>query len=423
MGIDIPEAGLRLGAALAIGLMIGLERGWRGRDLAEGSRVAGFRTFGLIGLLGGLAATIAHDLGTFVVAAGFLSVALGFAVAQWHDPRRDTDVSITTNIAALTAFGLGALAGTGAVQVAVAAAVVTTLLLGFKPELHHLLERIDRAELLATFRLLLISVVVLPILPDEGMGPWKALNPYRLWWMVVLVAGISYAGYFAIRLIGARRGILVTAILGGLVTSTATVLSLSRQAAQRTGRPDPWISGMLAATATMFPRTLLIAAVVAPEVTASLAVPMLSAALIAAVAAAIFARMARDGEDGPAAGTSHANPLDIKTAVQFALVLAVVMVLAQALKQWMGAPGLYLLSAVSGLIDIDAVTLSLATMTENAEITAPTASAAILLASIVNTLVKPAIAFAVAGPSVGFRLLAPLLLIVAVIAVQAYALL
>lgn len=423
MGIDIPEAGFRLGAALAIGLMIGLERGWRGRDLAEGSRVAGFRTFGLIGLLGGLAATIAPDLGTIVVAAGFLSVALGFAVAQWHDPRRDTDVSITTNIAALTAFGLGALAGTGAVQVAVAAAVVTTLLLGFKPELHHLLERIDRAELLATFRLLLISVVVLPILPDEGMGPWNALNPYRLWWMVVLVAGISYAGYFAIRLIGAQRGILVTAILGGLVTSTATVLSLSRQAARRTGRPDPWISGMLAATATMFPRTLLIAAVVAPGVTASLAIPVLSAALIAAVAAAIFARMARDGEDEPPAGPSHANPLDIKTAVQFALVLAVVMVLAQALKQWMGAPGLFLLSAVSGLIDIDALTLSLATMSMNAEIAAPTASAAILLASIVNSLVKPAIAFAVAGPSVGIRLLAPVLLIVAVIAVQAYALL
>ncbi len=303
MGFDIPEAALRLGVALAIGLLIGIERGWHGRALAEGGRIAGVRTFGLIGLLGGLTATLGRDLGNIVVAAGLLAVALGFGIAQWRDPRRETDVSITTNVAALTAFGLGALAGTGAMQAAAAAGVVTALLLGIKPELHHLLERIDRAELLATFRLLLISVVVLPVLPDVGMGPWDALNPYRLWWMVVLVAGLSYAGYFAIKLIGARRGIVVLGILGGLITSTATVLSLSRQAAQQPGRPQLWVSGMLAATATMFPRTLLVAVVVAPELLTSLAAPLLSASVIAAVAAAVFTRLA--GASDETLGNRH----------------------------------------------------------------------------------------------------------------------
>ena len=215
----------------------------------------------------------------------------------------------------------------------------------------------------------------------------------------------------------------VTAILGGLVTSTATVLSLSRRAAQQPGRPELWVSGMLAATFTMFPRTLLITAVVAPELVRPLAATMLSAALIAGAAAGIFARIAGTSEDTSAVGTLHANPLDIRTAIQFALILAAVLILAQALKEWMGATGLYLLSAVSGVVEIDAVTLSLATMTANAEVAVPVAGAAILVANIVNTLVKPAIAFAVAGRAVGIRLLLPVLLIVAVIAAQIYALL
>ena len=413
---------MRLGVALAIGLLIGIERGWHGRELAEGGRIAGVRTFGLIGLLGGLTATLGRDLGNIVVAAGLLAVALGFGIAQWRDPRRETDVSITTNIAALTAFGLGALAGTGAMQAAAAAGVVTALLLGIKPELHHLLERIDRAELMATFRLLLISVVVLPVLPDVGMGPWDALNPYRLWWMVVLVAGISYAGYFAIKLIGARRGIVVLGILGGLITSTATVLSLSRQAAQQPGRPQLWVSGMLAATATMFPRTLLVAVVIAPELLKSLAAPLLSASFIAGATAAVFTRLAGASDETSVTGTTHSNPLDIKTAVQFALILGVVMVLAQWLKESAGVTGLYLLSAVSGLVDIDAVTLSFGTMAAHKDVTVSVASAAILFASMVNTLVKPAIAFTVAGRSVGTWLLLPLLLIVAVLAVEGYAL-
>jgi uncharacterized membrane protein (DUF4010 family) len=420
MLFEVPVAAQQLGVALAIGLLIGLERGWHERELAEGARIAGIRTFGLIGLLGGVTATLEEDFGGWIAAAGLLAVAIAFGIAQWHDPRRGTDVSITTNIAALIAFGLGAVAGTGATLPAASAAIVTALLLSVKRELHHLVERIERTELLATLRLLLISVVVLPVLPDRGLGPWEALNPYRLWWMVVLVSGISYVGYFATRLVGTRRGVLLTGLLGGLASSTATVLSLSRQARDTAVAPSLVVSGMLAATAMMFPRTLLIATVIAPQTFALLALPLLSASVIAGAASALYA--AHGGSPAVEVHpteTQHANPLDIKTAIKFTLVLAPVMLLARALKVWGGDTGLYLLSGISGLVDIDAIALSLATMTANAQTSTAVAQASILLATVVNTLVKPAIAFTVGGKAVGFRLLLPLVIAVAVIVVEA----
>jgi len=419
MLFDIPDAAQRLGVALAIGLLIGLERGWHGRTLAEGERIAGIRTFGLIGLLGGVTATLGHDFEGLIAAAGLIAIAAAFGIAQWRDPRRDVDVSITTNIAVLVTFGLGALAGTGAMLAAAGAAVVTAFLLGVKQELHQFLEHIERRELLATFRLLLISVVVLPALPDRGFGPWEALNPYRLWWMVVLVSGISYIGYFAIRLIGARRGVLMVGVLGGLVSSTATVLSLSRQARDAEATPAIAAAGMLAATATMFPRTLVIAVAIAPQLFRTLTLPLLSASAIAAAAAALYAFTAHEKAAVEPSVNQHANPLDIKTALQFTLILAPIMLLARALKEWGGDVGLYLISAGSGLVDIDAIALSLATMAANEETALAVAQVAILLATVVNTLVKPAIAFAIAGRPVGTRLLLPLLIVTAVIVSEA----
>lgn len=415
MPIDIPDVAQRLGVALAIGLLLGLERGWHERDLAEGKRIAGFRTFGLIGLFGGLTATLGDETGYLVVVAGLVAVAIAFGVAQWHELKRDPDIGITTHVAALIAFGLGALAGTGRMFAAVSAAIVVTLLLGVKPEMHRFLERIERSELLATLRLLLISVVVLPVLPNRTFDPWDALNPYQLWWMVVLVAGISYVGYFATRLIGERKGVLVTAVLGGLVSSTATVLSFSRRAHDRPENVNLFVSGMLAATATMFPRTLLIATVMAPALLPVLAAPLLSAAAAAAIASALTAHIKAPLDPSQSAETTHANPLDLRTALQFAVVLAIVMVLSRALKAWAGDAGLFALSAISGLVDVDAVTLSLATMVTGSDTTTLVAMISIIIASVVNTLVKPAIATAVAGWAVGIRLLLPLLAVIAVL--------
>jgi uncharacterized membrane protein (DUF4010 family) len=208
---------MRLAVALGIGLLIGLERGWERRELPTAARTSGLRTFGAIGLLGGVTAQLGLSDGGTLIAA--LAIALGFvlAVGYWSESEVDRDLSSTSSVSALVTYTLGALAGHRELLAASSSAVVLTTLLGFRPELHGLVRKIDREELMATFRLLLISLVTLPILPNRGFGQFGAFNPYHIWWMVVLVATISYVGYFTTRLMGPDRGILVTGLFGGLV--------------------------------------------------------------------------------------------------------------------------------------------------------------------------------------------------------------
>ena len=414
---ELTEIILRLGIALAVGLLIGLERGWEARALAEGARIAGFRTFGLIGLVGGLCTLLGPTLASAAVAAGFIAVAGAFGIAHWHELKTGADLSITSNIAALATFGLGALAGNGEIEAAAAAGVVVTLLLGIKPELHGLLQRIERDELLATLRLLLISVVILPLLPNTAIGPWDALNPYQLWWMAVLIAGISYVGYFSIRLIGQRRGTLLTGLLGGLVSSTAVTVSFSRFARTQPAQRDIALAGILVSTATMFPRTLVVCAVVAPQLTARIAAPLLVAAVVIYAAGIAFARLTV--RDTPANKPEHdapQNPLSLKTALLFTLFLALVMVMVRGMNAWLGAPGLYLLAVLSGMVDIDAVTLSFGAMASDDAARAPALAGGILVAAATNTLIKPVIGLVFGGRYIAGRLFASLVLAIAVAA-------
>jgi len=188
---DEQQTFLRLSVALAIGLLIGVERGWKEREAREGERVAGVRTYGLIGLLGGGMALVAERLGPLPLALAFVALAGVLTAAYAINVERDDDAGITSLVAGLLTFVFGALAALGQVAVAAASAVVTTLLLGFKPVLHRWVSALEGKELRAGLKLLLISVVLLPILPDRGYGPWHALNPYQIWWMVVLIAAIS----------------------------------------------------------------------------------------------------------------------------------------------------------------------------------------------------------------------------------------
>src|SRR6266508_2904997 len=218
----------RLGLSLFIGLLIGTERGWQERSATEGERVAGIRTVGLLGLLGGLWALLAQELGTVLLGFSFLAVTLLMIVAHFLDVRAHRDVWITTVIAALLTFVLGATAVQGHEAVAAGGAVITTVILSLKSFLHGWLKKLEETELFAALKLLLMSVVILPWLPDRGYGPWDALNPYDIWFFVVLIAGISFVGYFAMKLAGSTQGIIVTRLLGGMVSSTAVTLSFSR---------------------------------------------------------------------------------------------------------------------------------------------------------------------------------------------------
>ncbi len=397
---DLPHL-YALGVSLAIGLLIGLERGWETREREEGSRIAGLRTYGLIGLLGGVFALIAEAFGAVVLGLGFLGLAVLVIAAYYRRFRISGDLGITSMVAALLTFGLGALAVLDHLFEATAAAVVTALLLDLKPRLHAWLRRLTPRELNAAFELLLISVVLLPILPNKGYGPWQALNPYAIWWMVVLIAGIGFVGYFAMKIGGARYGAVLTGITGGLVSSTAVTLTLSRLARTAPGHVDAMGSGILAACGTMFPRILLVASVINPALFLPLLAPVAVATAVTYLAAFVLWR--RAGHTAAEHGeTPLSNPFQIGMAIRFSLLLAVILLLAEAAREWWGDAGLYGLAAISGLTDVDAISLSVARLSRDA-IEPPVAVMAIFVAAASNTLVKSLLAGYVGGRALGLR--------------------
>ena len=262
--MDTSSAAARLAAALAVGLIVGLERGWRDRSLPEGGRVAGLRTFALLGLLGGLLALLQPLLGSGPLVAGVVGVAGVFAVAYGFTLRESGDRSLTSLVAALLTLVLGALAALGQAAVAVGCAVVVAVLLGLKPVLHRWLRLVEADELRAALQLLVLSAVIWPLLPNADMGPYGALNPYQLWLGVVLVAGLSLAGHFAMRLAGPRHGVVLTGLLGGLASSTAVTVALARRARERPQAATQLAAGVLCACAVMFLRIGIVLAALQP---------------------------------------------------------------------------------------------------------------------------------------------------------------
>lgn len=397
---------LALAVALSIGLLIGIERGWRERDRSEGRRIAGIRTFGLTGLLGGLWALLGQQLGTVLLGIAFAVLAVLLIVAHLKDVEVDRDVGITTVMAALVTFALGALAVEGYLALSAAGAVVTTALLSLKPVLHSWLKKLQTRELYSGIKLLLISVVVLPVLPDKGFGPWQSLNPYLIWWMVVLIATISFAAYVSMQLVGTKKGILMTGLLGGLASSTATTLHLSRLAKNK---PLQGIvsGGIIVAATTMFPRVLVEVMIVNHQLLAYLWLPLLSMTVAAIISIIIIRPWQTPQQLEP---VSVSNPMDLWPAIKFGVLLGLIMLLSQALQHFWGDTGIYILAAVSGLADVDAITLSLANMAKN-EIHPQIASQAIVLAVIVNTIVKAVLASWICGAGLAKRLLPAFLLI------------
>lgn len=397
-----------LGVALASGLLIGLERGWKKREAAEGARIAGVRTYGLIGLLGGGSGLLAEHMGALALGLAFVALAGVLTAVYIVNLRRGRgdDVGITSLVAGLLTFVLGALAAMGEVAIVAAAAVVTTLLLSYKPLLHQWVSSLEAKELHAGIKLLLISVVLLPILPDEGYGPWQALNPYAIWWMVVLIAAISFVGYFAIKIGGARRGAVFTGFFGGLASSTALTLEFSRMARKNATMGPVLAVGILLACGTMFPRMLLVASVLNPALFTPVLLPAIVMALLTYLPALFYWRL--QSRKGTETASSLKNPLQIRAALSFALLLAMVMLLSKALRSSFGDTGLMALAAASGVADVDAITLSLARMSDG-DLALPIAVNGIVIAAAVNSLVKGGMAVVIGGSNIALRVALPLL--------------
>lgn len=389
-----------LGIALAIGLLIGLERGWRTRDLNEGMRVAGLRTYGMISLLGGLTGLLAQQAGTYFM--GFVFLGLTSVLLLAYSKSLDTfkDFSITGTIASLTTFTLGALTVYGHITLAAASAVVITSLLGFKPLLHGWMKKLEQQELHATLKLLLISVVILPVLPDQGYGPWAAFNPYHIWWMVVLIAGISYLGYFAIKIVGNRHGPVLTGALGGLVSSTAVTLNLSKLSKQYPNMGNVLASGILTACATMFARTLLLTSVINPTLFLALLPALLAMSIFTYLVAFLLWHNGRGFQ--AIEEITLENPFQLGMALKFGAFLVVIMLLSKLLTVYFGDMGTYFLAATSGLADVDPITLSMSQMS-NAGLNVNVAAKAILIAVSVNSGIKGIFSWVIGGQALAFR--------------------
>jgi uncharacterized membrane protein (DUF4010 family) len=307
--------------------------------------------------------------------------------------RQSGEIGITTIIAALATFCLGALSVQGLWLAAAAAAVVTALLLGLKPTLHRWLEAIEKRELLAALQLLLISVVILPVLPNQGYGPYAALNPQKLWLMVVLIVAMSFAGYVAVKLAGAQ-GIVLTGILGGLASSTAVTLTFAR-----VGRTHPELQGALAtgvvlAWTVMYVRVAVLIAVLAPALLGMLLMPLALMTAVGLIAGWILLRHSGRAQVPPEGLT---NPFEIGMALRFGALIAVVMLLSRALQDAFGNAGMLALAFVSGLADVDAITVTVADEAAGHGLTAAVAVAALLVAAGANTLMKCAMATTIAG--------------------------
>lgn len=392
---------LRFGVALAIGLLLGLERGWHGREEPEGGRIAGLRTFALAGLLGGVAGLLSTLTGAAVLAFAFLGISGLLALSYRVRLKENDDIGLTTEVALLLTFGLGATAVLGDLALPAAIAVVAALLLTMKQRLHRFVARIDRLELEALLRLALISVVILPLLPDQGYGPGAALNPYEIWWAVVIVAGLSFVGYAAIRLGGADLGILLTGLFGGLASSTSTTVALSRLARTQAGLGPFAAAGAVVAGAVTFLRVLAIAAIFQPSLIAPLAVPMGVMAVTGLGGAAIL-RFRDRGEERAPDLDAVANPLDLGAALSFGALLTMVLLALHYLEAFFGEAGIHAAAALSGVTDVDAITISVARLAGD-DLAVNAATTAIFIAAAVNTAVKGGIAIGMGGKAMGLR--------------------
>jgi uncharacterized membrane protein (DUF4010 family) len=373
-----------LAIALGLGLIVGLQR-----ESAE-SKLAGFRTFPLVTLLGSVCALLAPAAGGWVLAAGLIGVAAATAMgnaAQLQNP--DADPGITTEVALLFMYGLGAYTVIGDRAVAVVLGGTIAVLLHFKAELHGLVGRLGGRELRAVMQFVLLALVVLPVLPDATFGPFAVFNPREMWLMAVLIVGLSLGGYIALKFLGENAGIVAGGLLGGLISSTATTVSWSRRTRDHPAASRAAGLVILIASTVVYGRVLLEIAAVARPFLRTATPPILALCAAMAGAAAALWPMSRGGEPVSVEGQ---QPADLKTAFTFAALYVVVLFAVAYAQQRAGTSGLYLVSVLSGLTDIDAITLSVARLVGSEQIDPAQGWRLIVVALLSNLVFKGAMA-------------------------------
>lgn len=393
----------RLGVALAIGFLVGVERGWRHRDAADGSRAAGLRTHALIGLFGGLAGLLRPLAGEWAFVALTLCFTAAFVVFKLRESESDKDISVTGTVAGLMVFALGAYAVLGDMRIAAAAGVTIAILLAFKSALHIWLDRLTWPEIRSALMILAATAIALPLLPDQTIDPWGMINPRTLWLLTILVAGASFIAYIAVRALGPRAGLMVGAAGGALVSSTLVTAELGRRA--RAGETSPRAAAAAAslAAAVSVARVGVLACVVAPPLLAPLWAPLLAAG---GAFLALSAALGRGQTFAAGVGSDGLkSPFELRSVLQFAALLGAITIAGQAIAAAAGESGLLAFAAAAGLADVDAVAVASSGMV-NSDLPPTLGAHAVLLAVLSNSLAKAGIAYVSGGARYGWLCLA-----------------
>jgi len=353
---DPGQSLLALGYAGAIGLLIGLERGWTERGADDGHRVAGIRTFGLLGLVGGAAALIAGSIGVAIVVLSGIVLIIGY----WRQTVASDGQSATGAVAGFLVLGLSALAASGQPETALAGAAIVIFLLSSRQRLHKLVSDLTAREMRAAAEFAIVALVLFPLAPDRGVGPFAAINPHHLLLVVVLVSGISFAAYLAGHHISRGKGPMLTAAVGALVSSTAVTAALARRMRSNLGETGPLKVSLLIASIVGGLRVLVLIAVLAPAAFANSAYAILPGLAVLAAAAVWAGRGGVPaGDESPPVG----NPLELGAAVTFAAIAAVATLGARLASSAFGSSGPLIVYTATGMVDVDAAVLAFSSLT------------------------------------------------------------
>jgi uncharacterized membrane protein (DUF4010 family) len=402
--MDQETALVSLGAALGVGLLIGFEREQAaGDERGGGPSLGGVRTYPLVSLGGALATMLAHEVGAWFVAVAFAAVAALVAVSYAGDVKRGRDRGMTSEVAMLATFVLGALAPGGTPLAAArdhylvlfSAAVVVAIVLSEKPALHAVARKATKDDVYATLKFLLAAVVLLPLLPDRAYGPFEVVNPHKIGLLIVLIAGVGFAGYVAVRALGPGRGLGLTGLIGGLVSSTAVVLTASARAKREPRLAPSCALAVALANTVMAVRVIVVSAALDVELARSLAAPIALVAAAGVAASWVFWRRAQ-GAHAESEALDVANPFELLSAVKLGLLIVVVLFATKFAAVEFGSGGVYVAGVLGGTADVDSVTVSMAQLARQ-EIGLRVATLAILLAVASNTVVKSVIAAVVGG--------------------------
>jgi uncharacterized membrane protein (DUF4010 family) len=392
--MDSPDLALRFAIALGLGMLIGLER--ERSKTEEGG--AGVRTFALISLAGAVAGYLGRGLGLDLLTLAIFIAVAALIIGMYVVTAAGGDTGITTEISALLAFLLGLLCAHGQQQLAAWVAVAMALLLALKGWLHRLASRIDASDVEATLKFGIVTLIILPLVPDHNFGPppLDVMNPYKIWLMVVLISALNFASYLLIKIVGAEHGVGIAGLLGGMVSSTAVTLGFSQRSRQPNEDASALALGIVLAWTVMFFRVVIMTSIISFDLGRRLAFAV--GLLCAASLCACYWLWRRHLQKERGEVKSGSNPFELDAAIKFGLVFGVVVLIAKAAQVYLGDAGLYLAAGIAGLTDIDAITLAMANLTISDAANLTVAARAIVIAVMANTLTKSGMAIGLGSP-------------------------